>query len=256
MRRSLPEWFTFGEEARSQVMGRIAELVSNLQMSPQVRYAPMLAHWFILDNLLLANLANRRGMHANALALTRQCLEAIGVVELGVCGHPHAEATLLNWEADRLAPGKLRAWLESNVWPRYGSGMWTEPWADFMRQFAAAVQPYAHYGRGLAQWQVKLLGSNHPQPNSDGSSELYVQLVPRAYDTQKATRITLFHAILLFALGRIWMAANPDDKTFAALINRLRVALSKSQYLDGHQTDWSEQFWAFLWDIGGGTILE
>jgi hypothetical protein len=127
---------------------------------------------------------------------------------------------------------------------------------EFMRQFAAAVQPYAHYGRGLAQWQGRLLGSKNSQPNSDGFWELYVQFVPRAYDPQKATRITLFHAILIFVLARVWIAANPDDKSFAALINRLRVTLGKSQYLDGRQTNWSEQFWALLWEIDDGTILE
>lgn len=57
----------------------------------------MLAHWFVLDTLLLASQANRDGMHANALALTRQCVEAISITELGVCGHPDAEAILLKW---------------------------------------------------------------------------------------------------------------------------------------------------------------
>jgi hypothetical protein len=92
----------------------------------------MLAHWFILDTLLLANQANRDGMHANALALTCQCVEAIGVVELGMCGHPDAEAALLKWEADELTAGKLRAWLQAHVWPRYGTGRWNEPWSTFM----------------------------------------------------------------------------------------------------------------------------
>jgi hypothetical protein len=74
MERIAPEWFAISEEATPQVMRRIAEAVSDLKMSPQVRSAPMMAHWFLLDNLLLANRANKDGMHANALALTRQCL--------------------------------------------------------------------------------------------------------------------------------------------------------------------------------------
>ncbi len=83
-----------------------------------------------------------------------------------------------------------------------------------------------------------------------------MDLVPHAYDRQKATRITLFHAILYFVLARVWTAANPDDKAFAALINRLRVALGQSQYLDGRQTNWSEQFWALLWDNDGGSLRD
>jgi hypothetical protein len=86
-------------------------------------------------------------MHTNALALLRPCLEAIGIIELGICGHPNAEATLLKWEADNLTPGKLRAWFQDNIWPQYGSGLWSEPWSTFMREFAAAIQPYAYYSR-------------------------------------------------------------------------------------------------------------
>ena len=79
---------------------------------------------------------------------------------------------------------------------------------------------------------------------------------PRAYDAQKATRITLFHALLSYVLGRIWQTANPTDTEFAALMARLGMALGKSRYLDGHQTDWSRQFWAMVWERGGGTLLE
>lgn len=215
----------------------------------------MLAHWYVLDTLLLANQANRDGMHANALALTRQCVEATSIIELGVCNHPDAEATLLKWDSDSLTPGKLRAWLQANVWSEYGNGIWDEPWSTFMREFAAAIQPYAHYGRNLAQWQLRLHGFHDPsEPNAD--SHAIVELRPRAYDAQKATRITLFHALLSYMLSRIWLAANPADAEFTKLIGRLGTALGKSRYLDGHQTNWSQQFWAMVWERGGGTILE
>lgn len=250
-----PEWFRISEIATSQVMSRISETVSANEMCLQVKSSPMLAHWFVLDTLLLANQANRDGMHSNALALTRQCVEAIAVIELGVCGHPKAEEVLLRWEADNLPPGKLRAWLQANVWPNYGSGIWSEPWSTFMREFAGAVQPYAHYGRGLAQWQLRLHNFADPsKPNAD--SHAVIEMRPRAYDPQKATRITLFHALLTYALGRVWMAAHPDDPTFTALITRMGTALGESKYLDGHQTNWSQQFWAMVWQRGGGTILE
>lgn len=255
MTRSLPEWATLGEGATSQIMRRIAATVSAIEMVPQVKSTPMLAHWFVLDTLLLANRANRDGMHANALALTRQCVEAIGVIELGVCGHPQAEETLLKWDSDRLSPGNLRAWLQTNVWSGYGSGLWNEPWSTFMREFAGAVQPYAHYSRGLAQWQLRIHRFLDAE-DASADSHAIVEMAPRAYDAQKATRITLFHALLSYVLGRIWMAANPADAEFSALMARLGAALGKSRYLDGHQTNWSQQFWAMVWERGGGTILE
>lgn len=254
MPHDAPTWFPIAEEATPQVMRRIADSVTAIVMVPQVRSAPMMAHWFMLDTLLLANQANRDGMHANALALTRQCVEAISIIELGICGHADAESMLLRWEDDNLTAGNLRAWLQGNVWPQYGSGLWREPWSTFMREFSAAIQPYAHYGRSLAQWQLRLHRVTNPN-EPDADLEAIIEIGPRAYDAQKATRITLFHAILTYALGRIWMASN-DDAEFAAVINRLGTALSNSRYLDGHSTNWSQQFWAMVWERGGGTILE
>jgi len=256
MTRKTPEWFLLSEEATPQVMSRVAKATSGSQMSMQVRSSPTLAHWFMLDSLLLANKANRDGMHANALSLTRQCLEALGIIELGICGHKDSEAVLLRWDRDEITPGKLRAWLEQNVWPQYGSGLWNEPWSTFMREFAAALQPFAHYGSKLAQWQVRLLPGVAKEQNQSGPLTALIEMRPRAYDAQKATRITLFHAVLTYALGRIWVASNRDDTAFSALIVRLGTALGKSRYLDGHATDWSQQFWAMVWGGDGDTILE
>ena len=247
-----PEWFILAEEATPKVMRRIASATSAISMSLQVTFLPQKAHWFLLDSLLLANQANRDGMHANALALTRQCVEAMSVLELGICGHMDAESALLKWEKDELTPGKLRAWLEANVWRAYGSGLWSESWASFMRQFAAALQPYAHYSTMLSQWQDQLL----PDTGNHGEEiHKIVKIGPRAYDSQKATRITLLHAILTYVLGRIYIAGHQDVE-LAHLVVQLGSALSKSKYLDGHSTDWSQQFWAMLWSTSGVTVLE
>ena len=199
----------------------------------------MMAHWFVLDTLLLANRANRDGMHANALVLMRQCVEAISVIELSLCGHPGAEDVLLKWDADDLTPGKLRAWLEKNVWPQYGLGLRGESWSTFMREFAGAVQPYAHYSSGLAQWQLRL---HRFEDGTDGDTTVTAEIRPRAYDPQKATRITLFHGLLLYTLGRIWQMQILTDEGFTALLERMGAALAKSRYLDGHHTNWSHSF--------------
>lgn len=252
--QSLPEWFTLSERATQEVMSRVAATVRSREGDLQVKSAPMLAHWFFLDSLTLANQANKAGMHANALALTRQCVEALGVIELGLCKHPDADDFLLTWEADKQTPGKLRAWLEQNVWPTYGTGLWTESWSVFMREFAGAVQPYAHYGRSLAQWQTRLVQVQ--DQNNGGPITAIVEMRPHAYDAQKATRITLFHALLCFALGKAWSASNPSDSDFAKSMRELGDALGRSRYLDGHKTNWSQQFWAMVWLRDGGILLE
>lgn len=126
-----------------------------------------------------------------------------------------------------------------------------------MKEFAAAVQPYAHYGSSLAQWQLRLHGFSEEASENDVTIERgVIELRPRAYDPQKATRITLFHTIILYIVGRIWMTANQTDSEFISLINKLGTALGKSHYLDGHSTDWHQQFWAMMWERGGRTILE
>lgn len=253
MNKVLPEWFRLSEEATPLVMQGVSTAASTNNMSMQVRNIPMLAHWFMLDSLLLANQANREGMHANALSLTRQCLESLNVIELGICGHKEAETILERWDNDKITAGKLRAWLQDNVWPQYGTGMWAEPWTVFMREFASALQPYAHYGSKLAQWQVRLLPG---VSREDGSIKALIEMKPRAYDSQKATRITLFHAILTYALGRIYLASHKNEKELNQLIIRLGRALGSSRYLDGHATDWGQQFWAMLWSTDGNTVLE
>ena len=253
MEYTAPEWFRLTEVLTPQTFSRIGDAVENCQLSMQTKYSPLLAYWFMCDSFYLACEVNQKGMHANALALTRQSIEALGVVELGICKKEGAEETLAKWNGDNLKPGNLRAWLQNNVWQTYGPGLWNEPWSDFMREFAKAIQPYAHYCRDLAQWQQRLKNVTN---EDDGSITAQIEIGPRAYDPQKATRISLFHAILTFALGRIWIAANPQDTEFSALIFRLGEALGKSEYLDGHSTDWGQQFWAMLWASDGKPLLE
>jgi hypothetical protein len=253
---NLPDWFRISEEVTPDVMRRVANAVSSNAMSLQVKMVPTLAHWFILDSLLLANQANRKGMHANALSLTRQCVEAIGVIELGVCGHPDAEEILLKWNEDKITPGKLRGWLENNVWKNYGNGLWDEPWSIFMREFASATQPYAHYNRNLAQWQLKLHQISNSGNGPGNDRVALVEVKPRAYDPQKATRITLYHAIFSYILGRILIVASCGDSNFSIKISMFGQALGNSRYLDGHMSDWGQQFWAMLWNQNGGPILE
>ena len=255
MNSSPPDWFLLSEETTPIVMKTVADAASSEGMALQVRNIPTLAHWFMSDSLLLANQANRDGMHANALSLTRQCLEALNVLELGICGHKETESILGRWDNDKISAGKLRAWLQEHVWPQYGSGIWSEPWETFMREFAAALQPYAHYGSKLAQWQVRLL-PGVTRENEASPITALIEMRPRAYDSQKATRITLFHAILTYTLGRICMARNKNDHELAQLVVRLGSALGSSRYLDGHATDWGQQFWAMLWSSDGSTVLE
>lgn len=215
----------------------------------------MLAYWFMMDTLQLSNHANRRGMHASALATVRQCVESLSIIELGLCGHSGAEQVLTEWEGDNKTAGAIRKWLQENVWGAYGSGLWNEPWDQFMEQYAKATQPYAHYTRALAQWQWNIRSVDNT-PNADGMLALFVSLAPQEYDPQKATRITLLHALTEYLLGRVWAAAHPDDTQYWALIDEIGDAIGQSEYLDGAETNWAQHFWALTWRTDGRLVFE
>ncbi|MBI1687052.1 hypothetical protein [Caulobacter hibisci] len=255
MARSIPQWFLLYHALDQQIMERVAKAAHDAVLDRQVQLAPFRALYFFQDSLNLAREANRTGLHANALALTRQCVEAIGVVELGICERPGAEAQLMRWAQDDLKPGNLRKWLDQFAWAAYGEGLWTETWSQFMGQFTKALQPYAHYGRDLAQWQMSLVHVMTPvEPGQPIEAALAFR--PGVCDEQLATRITLFHGLLFYVLGRIWIAAHPSDIEFATQIKDFGRALGQSAYLDGHQSDWGQQFWAMMWASDGQIVLE
>jgi len=55
----------------------------------------------------------------------------------------------------------------------------------------------------------------------------------------------------------VWVARfGQRDWEFVRDLNELRLAIGKSRYLDGHKTNWSQQFWMMVWNKEGGTILE
>jgi hypothetical protein len=243
-REHAPDWFRLSEELNPSIFERLSRAVSSTSVDISTKFLPEAAFWFLCDSLLIANRANRDGMHANSLAITRSCVEAITIIELGLIGTTDAQALLLEWSQDEKTPGQLRLWLEKNAWPRYGAGLWSESWIEFYGRFARAIQPFAHYSGLLSQWQHRL----HMFKRKDAGGEAILEFRPRAYDPQKATRITLFHGIISFVLGCI-LSVNvpPEDGQFREQLERLRLALGESPYLDGHGTDWPQQFWAMMW---------
>jgi hypothetical protein len=244
-------WFELSEKVHPLAFERIGASLNEINHFPlQVKSAPLMAFWFFLDSMRIANQANRDGMHANALIATRQCLEAISVIEVGLSTHEEAAAVLGRWDHDDETPGGLRKWLSISAWPTYGKGLWSEPWTEFMGKLAKAVQPYAHYSSQLAQWQTRLHMAT--TQDADVGFQAIVEFSPRAYDAQKATRITLFHVLMAYALGRVWLATiGHNDAEFAALLEELRAALGNSRYLDGHSTNWDQQFWPFVFFKSG-----
>lgn len=247
----LPEWIERSNEAYEPIHKRIANAIQNNGLPVHLSLAPQEALYFFINSMQIAYDANLAGIHANALAQTRYCIEALSIVELGVTRKAGREETLERWLHNEITPGKLRQWLAREVWPEYGFGLWTESWDTFMGNLAGAVQPYAHYTCQLAQWQSRTVSVNTQR------STAYIESGPMVYDPQKASRIMLYHCIMNYALARIWGARfGESDMRFTNITQRLGNALGRSRYLDGHQTNWDQQFWAMMWTPEGDTILE
>lgn len=189
---------------------------------------------------------NRKGWHSVALCLVRQCVEAFSLVELGLSDAAPGRDLLRRWLNGQLTAGALRAGLESSLWPRYGTGLWDEPWADFAGNLARAVQPYAHYSPELQQWQLSLL-------RLPGKTGMFAMTGPQSYDPVKASRLTLLHALLIWSLARVLLASGGlGPEPSAEVVRAWGASLSRSRFLDGGRSDWATELWPHMWFTDGG----
>jgi hypothetical protein len=186
---------------------------------------------------------NRDGLHAVALGLLRHAVEALSVVDVGLQPLEYRDALIADWKEGRVSLGQLRQRMEAGVWVRYGNGLWDEPWAHYFGNLARAVQPYAHYSSQLMAWQFLTL-DHTARPGSSGPIQTIEML--GAYDPLKASRITLFHSLLLWTLARLVLAnANECAGINPAAIEELGMLLGSSKLLF-QRADWGKQLLASM----------
>lgn len=173
-----------------------------------------------------ANLANRNGRHSVAVSLLRQSVEALTVFEIALQSRNFGDPHLRAWKAGKKSHGELRRALEREIWPRYGTGLWDEPWAEFCGNLAQAVQPYAHYTTELAGWLMQTIAH-------DGGAQLVVTVGLETYDALLASRITLLQSVLTWMLGRMLLihGMNPDVLVREGQLDELRGYLGRSKLL-------------------------
>jgi hypothetical protein len=168
--------------------------------------------------------ANVEGRHALAISLARQCVEVLTIVDLGLSDGDGPESVLGQWINGAKSHGELRKWLEQNLWSSRGDGLWTEPWAEFFANLAKAVQPYAHYSSELMAWQPSI-----ERVTRQGEHALLLTKVAvKNYDATRATRVTLLHAILTWALMRILAAHKVEAPISAEAVAELGRSLGGS----------------------------
>jgi hypothetical protein len=180
--------------------------------------------------------ANEKGEHAIAVCLIRQCIEALTLIEVGLQQKDYACPLLEKWRDGKKSHGNLRASLEKHVWPRYGNGLWDEPWSEFFSNLARAVQPYAHYTYELMLWQFKVLRG---QDDAEGGLTFTATWNPRVYDSRKGSQLALLQGLVGWTLGRLLLEnrKTPQVSDYSERIRVFGEALSESEWLD-KQSDW------------------
>lgn len=227
-----PTWFIVGIPLlREAIRLAISKLDSMPSSDPNLAIPPNLAIWHFNSAMEASIRSNERGQHSVAIALLRQCLEALSVVELGLIPENVGAPLLQRWTRGRLEAGKLRAELERQVWPRYGEGLWTESWAEFYAELARALQPYSHYGRELMGWQFVTI-------RQLGNKQAVMKIGPPTHDTEKATRIAVLHILLGYVLGQI-LSHNHSDIRLSDELSRLRAELVACEHFVGRS--WAAQ---------------
>lgn len=231
-----PEWFALGGSLLWPLAGMAASACRDNKLStPDLSSLGELAIFHHAGCLEASISINRRGKHSVAIALVRQSVEALSIAEVALQDPQFAEPLLAAWKEGKKSHGEVRRALEQSIWPRYGNGLWSEPWADFYANLARAVQAYAHYTSELQGWQFV-------EHASSGGTTFIAEFGFETYDALKATRVTLLHMLLTWMLGRILVAHGKHRPAMERHqdILRLGSALSKSKLLF-EKGDWGTQ---------------
>jgi hypothetical protein len=244
-----PAWFKVGEPLIWPTLGLAYQIVSARRTgSLNLDSIPELAAIHLAHCMEASIEANRKGRHAVAVCLVRQCVKATTIIEVGLQETAYRNSLLEAWDDETKSQGAIRKPLEQDVWPQYGTGLWSETWSDFFGEFARAVQPYAHYSQSLRGWQIAIALGNRLRQTPDGNYQFIAQIGLNTYDGTKATRITLLHCLIAWAMARIILANGADERIDLNHINQLGTEIGKSELLGGGSLKWHEEFWPHMFD--------
>jgi len=229
-----PEWLDLTELLIEEIFPVAKNILEKMQSSNfHISQIPLLSLLHLYDCISVNISVNREGKYSVAICLVRQCVEALTLIDVGLQENSFREPIFEKWCAGKKSHGEIRRELEESIWPKYGSGLWEEPWAEFFSNLAKAVQPYAHYSDHLMGWQMAVLGH-------DGGTKLVVAL--GVDDPVKASRITLLNSLVVWTLGRL-LTENCRKKEvdrIKPLIDKIGVSLAASNLLSKNQ-EWAEE---------------
>ncbi len=224
------------------VAATIAVLNNRAALDPTINGVVHCAAIHLHHCLDTSQQANKQGKHAVAICLIRHCVESLTIIELGI-GEPNYTDPLISaWLEGKKTRGDLRAALEKDVWPRYGAGLWDEPWSQFFGNLARAVQPYAHFSPELVGW--------HGAERSGLIEDRYFirEVGVNTSDPLKASRVTLLHSLVAWTLARLLSENNrfPPDLGGVERVREFGRELGSSPLLSGGKAKWAEEMWPLL----------
>lgn len=112
-----PQWLVLGSEAIPKVIERIMISSKKLELGDlNVNTVPFMTLCHFSSCLNLSIEGNSRGYHSAAMALLRQCLEALSLIGISFLDSGGAKELLKDWSEGRKSNGDLRKFLEDNVW--------------------------------------------------------------------------------------------------------------------------------------------
>lgn len=240
-----PEWFSRASALHSVVEHEAARCVAQATRHWDVHQQalPQLAIRHVDDCIVTGLYANAAGRHAVGLALVRQTVEALAIVELGLLGSTAALEELTHWEEGHRKHGELRKFLERESWSSYPPGLWNERWTDFQTSLARAVQVHAHFTSELLQWQLKLI---HTDLTTEQEQRRMFAFIGPGVDPDKAERVTLVCAVVVWALGRMVQHLGTPSPEMSRDVDALGMTLVQSRWFFPGE-DWSLQLAPHVW---------
>lgn len=249
-----PAWRRIAERVGGDALGVCAaELDPREPIRPNA-VIPQLAV-FHLDACLNAGIeANAALRPTVAMCLLRQCVESLTIIDVGLQPSAYRDFLLDEWHKGNKTTGALRKDLEREVWPRYGPGIWDEPWSEYFSNLAWAVHPYAHYSPQLQGWQMSFVAS--PISGREPAHPVVVT-GPRTFEPVKIARISLLQCLVIYTLARLLLVNRPSC-TFtphAPHVERLRSAIASSKLLCKTK-NWADELTPYLWFLPGKDWLD
>lgn len=240
-----PQWYDEAVELAGPLVGHVNRaLAARSSGAPKaasvdLQQLPSLALRQFLDGTITAVDANFKGRHATAVALLRQGVEALTIVELGLVDTTEGWEQLKRWSDECQSQGALRKYLEHSAWSSYGDGLWSETWAAFSASLARSVQPYAHLSARLLQWQLKV----RSELSHTGHA---IVLVGEGVDPIKRERVALALSLQVWMLGRVALVHTTPPAALRQRVFHLGQLLAGTRWLT-EGADWSEQLLPHVW---------